>query len=1012
MRASFFAQTRRALASILTLAMNALPSFLIALLSGAVAVSAADLKPDASTEIPESARRPVVVRLTHDQAAALKKQPIHASLPDDLSLQLVAAPPLVTHPIMGCMDDRGRLFIGDAVGVNWNKKQLEANPPNRILMLEDTDGDGMYLKSTIFADHLTFPQGGCWLNGSLYVCSPPGIWKLTDTTGKGVADQRELIVSGFDYTGNAADVHGPWLHPNGRLYWCHGRKGHKVIGKEGVVVHEGLASGIWSCKPDGSDVQWHSLGCMDNPVKIDFTPTGDILGVANLYYNQPRGDCLIHWLYGGVYERADQLQAIADLPRTQQHLPVIHNFGHVAVSGCCLNYNSYLNPWWYANMFVTHFNTQEVVRMELEREGSTYHATQHAFLKLDDPDVHFTDVLWEGKDRLLVLNTGGWFRIGCPSSLMAKPDVLGAIYCVKRRLPEPIRKTGTGVLHLNFLPDQPITAPDGSFVAPPIWLIKDARDIPQLLLKGNPASQALACEWVALHKTSTPEIAGALRELLAKPCDPELEHQAMYAAIAIHLDFPVIVDEPWQDLRNSRVLILNTQHDSPESAVALSAGALHLALAEKLGTAKAGDAFPAALTWAASRLKGGADALDSIFQEWLREDALGPDKLRLTADVTATHLAQPGSQKILATMLGHSSLEVQRAAWQVLAHQTAAATNESWLEPLDISLTKATPADLSLILDAILKLKTTHFDASLTSLIHKEGVSQSLKLKAISAAAHTGKALDDASFALLLKLLSDPVNLTARIEAARVCGAVSLSKEQILALAPVLPTVGPLEFRELIKLAHKTKDPNAIHELAMRMAQSPVIGSVEESVFKTLFASVSPESYDIVAPAIRAAAAAQEGKKQKLEALPQQVPAKGRPEEGRKIYESGQGTCIACHQIGDKGRAIGPNLSHIGQIRTPRDILESILFPSNTIARDYETHAIETSDGQTYLGIVKSHTADGLLLIDVAGQEKNLSHANIIANTTLTTSLMPVGLDQTLSEQQLLDLVAWLRSLK
>ena len=145
----------------------------------------------------------------------------------------------------------------------------------------------------------------------------------------------KMIVSGFEYTGNAADVHGPFLHPNGRLYWCHGRKGHKVMQKDGTVVHEGLASGIWRCKPDGSDVQWHSLGCGDNPVEVDFTPEGDIIGVQNLYYTQPRGDTIVHWLYGGVYERADQMKAIAGLPRTLEHMPVMYNFGHVAVSGCC-----------------------------------------------------------------------------------------------------------------------------------------------------------------------------------------------------------------------------------------------------------------------------------------------------------------------------------------------------------------------------------------------------------------------------------------------------------------------------------------------------------------------------------------------------------------------------------------------------------------------------------------------------------------------------------------------------
>ncbi|WP_461782467.1 DUF7133 domain-containing protein, partial [Prosthecobacter sp.] len=183
----------------------------------ALPVLAADLPPDQGNPIPDSAKRSVVI-----MGKATLALPKH-DLQDGYTLEVAAASPLVTHPIMGCLDDKGRLFVGDATGVNWNKKQLEENPPNRVLMLEDTDKDGAFDKSTIFADKMTFPQGACWLNGSLYVGSPPGIWKLTDTDNNGVADQREMIVGGFDYTGNAADIHGPFLHPNGRLYWCHGR---------------------------------------------------------------------------------------------------------------------------------------------------------------------------------------------------------------------------------------------------------------------------------------------------------------------------------------------------------------------------------------------------------------------------------------------------------------------------------------------------------------------------------------------------------------------------------------------------------------------------------------------------------------------------------------------------------------------------------------------------------------------------------------------------------------------
>ncbi len=121
---------------------------------------------------------------------------------------------------------------------------------------------------------------------------------------------------------------------------------------------------------------------------------------------------------------------------------------------------------------------------------------------------------------------------------------------------------------------------------------------------------------------------------------------------------------------------------------------------------------------------------------------------------------------------------------------------------------------------------------------------------------------------------------------------------------------------------------------------------------------------------------------------------------------------MTCHVAGDLGRALGPDLSHIGQIRSARDLLESIIFPSATIARDYETHSVETIDGQTQLGMIRKDSPEGLGLVDLTGQEKTIPHSQVVAKSVMTTSLMPNGLEQTLTEQQLLDLVAWLVSLR
>src|SRR5688572_29159378 len=117
---------------------------------------------------------------------------------------------------------------------------------------------------------------------------------------------------------------------------------------------------------------------MANSVELDFTPEGEIIGSVNIHYAQPRGDTPIHWLYGGVYERADgrtRSNTLADLPHTREHMPALHNFGHVAVSGMFRYRSGALNPAWKDNLFVTFFNTQKLVRVALSPNGASYRAS-------------------------------------------------------------------------------------------------------------------------------------------------------------------------------------------------------------------------------------------------------------------------------------------------------------------------------------------------------------------------------------------------------------------------------------------------------------------------------------------------------------------------------------------------------------------------------------------------------------------------------------------------------------
>src|SRR5260221_11473663 len=90
------------------------------------------------------------------------------TVPAGFTVELAAGPPLVERPMLATFDDRGRLYVADSAGVNLRGPELSKNPPHKIRLLEDTDGDGGFDKSTGVADKLVFPQGIGWHAGGMY----------------------------------------------------------------------------------------------------------------------------------------------------------------------------------------------------------------------------------------------------------------------------------------------------------------------------------------------------------------------------------------------------------------------------------------------------------------------------------------------------------------------------------------------------------------------------------------------------------------------------------------------------------------------------------------------------------------------------------------------------------------------------------------------------------------------------------------------------------------------------
>ncbi|MCP4512519.1 MAG: dehydrogenase, partial [Fuerstiella sp.] len=125
-----------------------------------------------------------------DGAETVSLEPHTFTIPQGYELKRVAGPPLVQRPIHMCFDNQGVLYVTDSSGNTKKAPAQLKDPQHRVLRLVDRDGDGVFDESTVFAEKLPFPEGILVYDGAVYVGAPPHIWKLRDTNGDHVADER------------------------------------------------------------------------------------------------------------------------------------------------------------------------------------------------------------------------------------------------------------------------------------------------------------------------------------------------------------------------------------------------------------------------------------------------------------------------------------------------------------------------------------------------------------------------------------------------------------------------------------------------------------------------------------------------------------------------------------------------------------------------------------------------------------------------------------------------------
>jgi putative heme-binding domain-containing protein len=150
-----------------------------------------------------------------------------------------------------------------------------------------------------------------------------------------------------------------------------------------------------------------------------------------------------------------------------------------------------------------------------------------------------------------------------------------------------------------------------------------------------------------------------------------------------------------------------------------------------------------------------------------------------------------------------------------------------------------------------------------------------------------------------------------------------------------------------------------------------------------------------------------------LPGLYELVRREGNPERGRAVFfRSGANACATCHRVQGRGQWIGPDLSTVGAKDARAELIQSVLNPSAAIGYNFRSTVVSLNDGRSITGLVVEDAPDRLVLKTAEGQRVTVRPSEVEERKQVEVSLMPEGLAQTMGENDLVDLLAFLQSLK
>jgi putative heme-binding domain-containing protein len=848
------------------------------------------------------------------------------------------------------------------------------------------------------------------------------------------------------------------------------------VRKDGSVS-KGKAARIFRCRPDGSDVEVVCGGGMDNPVEIAFTDEGEPFVTVDILHNQPsRNDGIIYAIEGGNYPWHEVSK---EFPRTGDLLPAIENLGWVAPSGI-MRYRSGSHGFgveFKNNLFTAQFNRHRIQRHIVERDGAGFKCKTEDFLTTDDKNFHPTEVFEDADGSLIVIDTGGWFRIGCPTSQLARPEIKGAIYRIRKTdMPLMTQKRVDQLRGVGFqwteappftvaqrlqtrpaLSDQAIQElanrgkpalavlgkiiekePFPSTIKPAIWtatriehadartfvrswltdkdlgvqlaaihsagLHRDAKALPALLrvvAKADPAAQRQAA--TALGRIKNPNAIEPIMEAMREAKgDRFLEHALIYALIQI-------------DNRDKTAPFLNDRDPAVRRACLIALDQMphgELTREELSGQLNSDHKLlvAAALDIVAARPKWASEITGQL-REWLA-DADPSRHERLRSLLLALSRESDVQDLVVSSLRDKKTPTATRVLlMDAIGRAPMAKLPAAWLAELERALDHSDDAVAQQAMAAIRTRSFTQFDAALERIVHHTERGDATRVQAFGIVSPRLSMVDGVTFGLVMRALEEKQPPLLRLAAAKGLSHAKMNSVQLTQLALHLATAGPLDLPPLLAAFEQNASEEVGAELLKSLEKNKSIASLTPGAIDKAFQRC-PDTIRAHAAKVAAGLQSDAGKQRKRIDELESLASGGSLERGRDIFFGNKASCSACHAINNKGGGVGPDLGKIGAIRSSRDLLESIAFPSASFARGYEPYVVETKAGKSFNGILARESADAVHLMTTDRTEIRVPRDEIESILPGRVSIMPQGLDTALTRRELQDLLAYLQSLR